>query len=391
VDPEEETDGEIVSTNTFGLRQKCPLNKLEAFHSVLAFPPDAMHDLFEGCIAQDLYGIIKIFILKGWFNVEQYNKRLRYLGYHSHEASDKPQDVPVKLKGLKLPGKAVSQWVHLRNFPLIMKSFVQDPEDEVLSFALKLVDVTNRITANEFKTYEIQILEETVLDYLDTRQELMETYSCELGTPKPKHHFLTHYGQAIRLFGPPLCYWTARFESKHRISKNTAESAKNFKNISLTVSVRQQMRMASIYYRGMFETKKFTLPEKVKYKNDLQPASAMWIEIKEVMGASDLVCTEIIASHQKYKKGDLVVTEVVDGGEKLKVGLIEVILVRNSEVSLVLRNFVAAKQFLGYYESETNETGYTFTEIKLLADYKPLVMRGTVSKFQFVIHHHISN
>lgn len=34
------------------------------------------------------------------------------------------------------------------------------------------------------------------------------------------------------------------------MSKGTAESAKNFKNISLTVSVRQQMRMASVYYKA---------------------------------------------------------------------------------------------------------------------------------------------
>ena len=31
--------------------------------------------------------------------------------------------------------------------------------------------------------------------------------------------------------------------SKHRVAKNAAESAKNFKNISMTVSERQQMRI----------------------------------------------------------------------------------------------------------------------------------------------------
>ena len=35
-----------------GLRQRCPFNELEAFHAVVSFPPDVMHDLMEGVIAQ---------------------------------------------------------------------------------------------------------------------------------------------------------------------------------------------------------------------------------------------------------------------------------------------------------------------------------------------------
>ena len=57
--------------------------------------------------------------------------------------------------------------------------------------------------------------------------------------------FLSHYAEHVRVFGPPLAYWTGRFESKHRIAKNFAESAKNVKNITKTLSERQQMRAAS--------------------------------------------------------------------------------------------------------------------------------------------------
>ena len=34
------------------------------------------------------------------------------------------------------------------------------------------------------------------------------------------HPFLySHYGRSIKMFGPPMAYWTGRFESKHRIAK----------------------------------------------------------------------------------------------------------------------------------------------------------------------------
>ena len=42
-----------------------------------------------------------------------------------------------------------------------------------------------------------------------------------------------------------ILYFILTAISKHRIAKNFAESAKNVKNITKTLSVRQQMRAAS--------------------------------------------------------------------------------------------------------------------------------------------------
>ena len=336
-----------------------------------------------------MFGVIKIFVQKRWVTFADYNMRLKELGFYSYEAPDKPQDVPSK--GRKLPGKAVSLWIHARNFPLIIKPFVRDFEDEVLKLALLLVEITNRLTALEFRDYEISILEDKIIEFLDVRKEVFENYPELLGTAKPKHHFLTHYGQAIRLFGPPLTYWTGRFESKHRISKNIAETSKNFKNISLTVSVRQMMRMASVYYQGMFETSQFTLPEKVWYKSDLNDTSMKWDKIKELMSTNDLVCNEIVTNHQKYINGDIVVLEVLDGGYESKVGVIETVLVKKDKVYFVVKIYSAVKHPLGYFQSETIGVEAVITEAKNIRDFKPLIRHGTTLKFQFISHHHISH
>ena len=81
---------EIVNKNTYGLRKRCPLNKLASFHSVLQFPPDCVHDLMEGVIAQDLFGVIKILVNEGWFTIDDYNKRIKRFSFLSYEAGDKP-------------------------------------------------------------------------------------------------------------------------------------------------------------------------------------------------------------------------------------------------------------------------------------------------------------
>ena len=72
---EEENDDEY--NRTFGLRMRYQFNQLQSFHCVLGFPPDCMHDLVEGVVAQDLFGVIKIFVEQRKFSLEEYNEQLR--------------------------------------------------------------------------------------------------------------------------------------------------------------------------------------------------------------------------------------------------------------------------------------------------------------------------
>ena len=214
-DDQEISDESFDSENNHGLKHRCPLNQLKAFHSTLSLPPDCMHDAFEGVAAQDLCAGIKILSLKGWFSIEDYNKKLKGLGYTSYESSDVPEAVSKKAR--KLSGKACSIWVHVRNFPLVIKGFLYDNdaldiEEKVLVWMLKLVEVISRLCATEFRNNEIELLDTKIVDYLDARKENFEEFPDIVGTPKPKHHLLTHYAQSVRLFGPPLGYWTGRFE-----------------------------------------------------------------------------------------------------------------------------------------------------------------------------------
>lgn len=86
----------------------------------------------------------------------------------------------------------------MRNWPLLIKKFVQDESDDVLSLSLKLHEVTERLTAAEFFSYEVNILEEAVVGYLDQRKIIREEYPEFFHRPKPKHHYLVHYAELIK-------------------------------------------------------------------------------------------------------------------------------------------------------------------------------------------------
>ena len=325
-----ENDEGTGNRNRYGLRKRCPFNQLEAFHAIFSFPPDVLHDIFEGVVAQDLCGVIKILSAMGWFDLDQYNQSLKRINYKSFERNDRPQELKG-LKGMKLPGKAVSLWTHIRNFAFIIKPFIKDFESQVLALGLKLAEIVERVTADKFELYEVDVFEEKILDYLEHRKLVFEDFPELLGKVKPKHHFLVHYPDAIRKFGPPLSFWTGRFESKHRVAKGTAESAKNFKNISLTISVRQQMRMASVFYNGYLETAEVKYPENVKTIDDLEDDSVFNSSLRSFMGEKDFICNEVVIKSQEYQSGDVVVTKAIDR-DNLLVSVIQTILVKNKYI-----------------------------------------------------------
>ena len=186
-DDEEQEDGR----DQRGLKSVCVLNSLESFHCIHSMPPDCLHDLFEGVIAQDLLGIIRILKNKNWFTIESYNKQLNLFQLSKRESANKPQQVPEGNKATKLSGKAISLWCHLRIFFSLLhrNHWLRDPEDPVLKLASILVDLTNRITAEVFRDHEIERLHDIVLEYLQMREEVLENYPI-LGSCKPKHHFL---------------------------------------------------------------------------------------------------------------------------------------------------------------------------------------------------------
>ena len=342
-------------------------------------------------LPQDLLGIIRILISKGWFQLDDYNNALRSNKYSFQESSNKPQQVVSSAKIKKLAGKATSHWVHIRVFPYIMylNKWIKEADDPVFQLALQLHEITAYLTAEAIRQHEIDILEELIQSYLNLRKVVYVVFPV-LGRPKPKHHFLVHYPAAIRNFGPPSSFWTGRYESKHRVSKSTTESAKNFINITHTVSIRQQLRMCSVYYNGMFEVSYFKLPTIVKTKVDLSDSEVEQKLKPFVCSPGDFLCTEIEYKCRKYKEGDIVVINR-DDLISMDVGLVKAILVRRNDVFFIVRKYraeVLRQQHL--FVCSATKDDFVSVNVKNLKDTYPLMKRGTEEKFVVIQHHHIS-
>ncbi len=97
-------------------------------------------------------------------------------------------------------------------------------------------------------TYKVTYLKILIEDYMYFRRELFPDHSL-----KPKHPYMLHYLQFITEFGPLICLWTLKLESKHSFFKRCARKLHNFQNICKTVAERHQHFQAYLSAGEMFQ------------------------------------------------------------------------------------------------------------------------------------------
>ena len=149
------------------------------------------------------------------------------------------------------------------------------------------------------------------------------------------------------------------------------------------------MRAASIFYHGMFRTEDYKLPKIISYKKDLIPETAFHQELASFMDSEDMLSSEITVRGQTYENGDLIVVKMEDS-DTAKIGIVQSILIKRGKVYFVCKVYHCIRHWLQYFESVSSEEFSTFVESKTIADFKPLIKRGTSQKFVFFMHHRVS-
>ena len=161
-------------------------------------------------------------------------------------------------------------------------------------------------------------------------------------------------------------------------------------NISLTLTTRQQMRLSSVYYHGMFDTGEIVVAGKVSYKKSMRGNTELEKSILPFMNDQDFLCPAVSFRSQMYQAGDLVVLKAYNQDE-LKVGLILSMLIRKDSVFFVVKQYTARRDWLRFFKGESDDPILSIFDAKNLADYKPLNNHGTSSRLFFCLQHHISS
>jgi hypothetical protein len=117
-------------SHCFGVKRACPLTeKLKHFDVLCGYPPDLMHDLFEGIVPLEIALCLNALIKDKYFTLDELNASIKEYPYKWTDKTNAPQPIPQTFAARKnIGGNAHENWAVLRLLPLVIGERI--PENE---------------------------------------------------------------------------------------------------------------------------------------------------------------------------------------------------------------------------------------------------------------------
>ncbi|XP_026114794.1 uncharacterized protein LOC113093153 isoform X1 [Carassius auratus] len=232
----------------FGVKKTCVLSeKLAHFNVTTGFPPDIVHDLFEGIVPFEIALCLSVFTAKKYFTLEFLNDSINTFPFKWKDKANSPHPVPpTYAKRKTVGGNSHENWSLIRFLPLLLGHKV--PADEpAWNLLTDLKDIVDLVVTPVHTDETIAYLNFKISEHRVRFKEVFPDSNL-----LPKHHFLEHYPQLIYQFGPLVLLWTLRFEGKHSFFKRVVRHTTCFKNVLFSLAERHQLSLAHQLYSFNF-------------------------------------------------------------------------------------------------------------------------------------------
>lgn len=232
--------GNTAQTHCFGVKKQCAItDKLDYFHVTSGYPPDVLHDLLEGIVPVELALCLDILIKKKYFSFAELNSSITHFSYKWSDKTNCPQPVPLNFASRKsIGGNAHENWCLLRLLPFMVGLKVPE-DDKAWQLLMTLKDIVELAMSPIFTDESIGFLDSKIAEHRSRFFEVLPQQRLI-----PKHHFLEHYPQLIKAFGPLVALWTMRFEAKHSFFKKIVRQTNCFRNILMSLAKKHQSMIA---------------------------------------------------------------------------------------------------------------------------------------------------
>jgi len=360
-----QTDG---VTSAFGVKKDCIFHSyLQDFHVTKSLLPDLSHDLLEGLVPTHMALCLKVFISKKYFDLKWLTDVIRTFPYKFSDAVNKPQRIPDNFAASgTIGGNATENWTLLRLLPLLIGSKVPR-DDRTWDWLMDLKDIVELCFS--------PVISEHGLDYLASKlTDYKHAFKCLFPDTnfKPKHHFVEHYPDLIRQFGPLCNMWTMRFESKHGYFKRVLQESHCFKNMLMTMAEKHQLLIAYHLSAPTYFTPDNFVPESPEVAVSVLSEECQQAILKVADSAVSVAIANFVkVSGTKYCPGMVVVTGH-ECGLPVFAEIMNVILVLGKIFLLVMNtNSWYCEHIRGYILHQSGKV--TMIEPADLYDYYPLV------------------
>lgn len=93
--------------------------------------------------------------------------------------------------------------------------------NETWDIIMNLKEIVQLVLSPSFTEESLQYLQTKISDHRQVLKAVFPDFNL-----RPKHHYIEHYPELIKCFGPLVHLWTMRFEGKHRFFKRVMHDTK---------------------------------------------------------------------------------------------------------------------------------------------------------------------
>ena len=363
-----------------GINEPCVWNKIPYFHATENLGVDIMHDMMEGTSKYVLTAIINFYLKRGYFTLTFLNNRIEGFDYGLVDKSNKPpclSSAGVNEVNLKL--SASESFILMKYFGMLIGDKIP-LEDSVWELYIKHRQILGILMAPFFIKEQISILK----DLVSIHHKLFMEISPDKNL-KNKFHHMIHYYNFMLKFGPLRHFSSLRGEAKHRLGKLIADSVSNQQNLTLSISIREQLLLHYYFLNNLNFQERFecALTSIVSFA-ELHDFTYFKNVIPEIFKKNCEKTSWITLNGTKYEPNMVLLVDIKDGIPSF--GKIIHIFIHNRNIGflcLQLETLYFDRHYYGHRVVELINT-YCFINYLDMVHYSPCAISTVAGEFYVV-------
>lgn len=250
-----------------GIKAECSWNRIKSFEVTSNFAVDIMHDVFEGVAGFDIILLLDQFINRDkYFSLNVLNSRIKHFNF-GFAIKNRPGLISadnIKNKHLKM---SASEMKCLVLYLGVIVGDLVPINNKHWELYIKIREIVSIISAKHITNKDHKLLKELISEH---HEIIINTFNDRL---KPKHHHMVHYSSIMQKVGPLVNMPSMRFESKHKLSKLSANVVSSRVDICKTLATKNQLKFCYRLFTGEGFCTKITMGKSVEIKSisDLIP------------------------------------------------------------------------------------------------------------------------
>jgi hypothetical protein len=363
-----------------GIKRGCLLNNLQYWHVTENFVVDVLHDVLQGVAVAELSLVFDALSADNQckLTIHAMNAAINSFNYSLADKNSRPPTF-YSLSALRM--SASEMWCFLRNLPLLIGHLIPR-EQEHWNLVKMLLDITDIVLAPEVTPNLSSYLVHLVEEHHEYFKKLFPDKKIT-----PKQQFLVHYAKCLVMSGPPVRYWTMRFEARHQIFKDFAKNTNCFKNVCKPLANRFQRAIAFRFLNPvMYKCNEIGPAQEMQVRDFLDPVCDVLCKTTGVCRSDTVLVLKWVKLGHYTFKPSAVTVNAIEGGLP-QFGKVTDIIAINEDVFFVEELLLTSHyddHFHAYSVSHPPQPRRVCVPLKSLLDHIPLQFH--VIKYEEELH-----